>query len=116
MSKQEVEEIQEKLLTKFVAQVSDIFDEKLKQSRVEYAVMLEQKVDEMGVYQDQINTIGSKIDNMDKKFENRFDALEAKVDNLENRIMEVEDDTKAIKNYLMDNLEPRVNTLESVTA
>lgn len=75
-----------------------MFDKKAEQMHDSFCIVLENSKDEARIYQDQLNTLAQKIDKMDTKFENRFDDLE--------------DEVKFIKNYLVENLDPRVEVLE----
>jgi septal ring factor EnvC (AmiA/AmiB activator) len=105
-------DVNEEFMNKFVEQVGGLVETKLTQSRNEYGVMLEQKMDEFRIYQDQLNTMSSKLDAVIK------DVSEIKSDIVEmkNDIHDLKQDNKQIKEYLMTNLEPRVNILESVVA
>ena len=64
-------------------------------------VVIEGIRNDMKIFQDQLNHMNS-----------RFDGLENRFDGLENKVGGLVDEVAFIKNYLIDNLEPRVSYLK----
>lgn len=85
----ETDERDEKLVSKFVSEVTEIFDVKIKEAKNEFGVMLEQKMDVMN------------------------ENLNTKIDTVIEEVEDLKVEVGFVKEYLMDNLEPRVAAVES---
>ncbi len=116
------EVINEEFMSKFVSQVSDLFDKKSEQMLTSFNVSLEQAEDRFGVYQDQINTLNltvntlnTTVNTMNTNMVNGFKSQQVQIDNIIEEVASVKEDVTFIKGYLTTNLDPRVSVLEEVT-
>lgn len=110
-------DINEEFMNKFVAQVSDIVETKAKESEARFGILVEDVKEDMRAWGDQFNTINSKLDVVIKDVEEMKDdisEMKGDISEMKTDIYDLKQDSNQVKKYLMDNLEPRINILESV--
>lgn len=98
-----------KVLKTFQKETDKTVTRAVKESTASYTIVLESVRDDFRVVQDQLSHINGRLDGV----ENRLGSVENRLGGVEERMESLEDETKFIKNYLLDNLEPRLVLVES---
>ncbi len=121
MKKVEEEFNLEDFMKDFVNQANQIIEKSNKDTReiaiTSYTVVAEGMRDDFRVVNDQLSEMRDGIKDLNKRFdnlENRFDGLENRFDGLEGRFNGLDDEVDFIKGYLLNNLEPRLVSVERI--
>jgi predicted nuclease with TOPRIM domain len=114
----------ENKVTKYLDDFIKAADERIEKSKEEtrkiaitsYTVVAEGMRDDFKIVNDQISEMRDGIKDLNTRFdglENRFDGLENRFDRLEGKVDSHDEQLKFIKNYLIENLEPRIVKIET---